>query len=124
LNPSFTISTNKTLLISIIVKANMSCEQEIKTYENKKELEQKQKFIDQIECFIKKNKPLDYIEPMSPNDQRYAKVMLAEFKKRKPGTLCGLGLSSYTSYAFYKSYENIDYFVVFNMGEIFSYAHY
>jgi hypothetical protein len=56
-----------------------------------------------IERFILHNKPVDMIEPMSPPDQINASKKLKAFKASKPGTICGVGFSGYTCYAFYKS---------------------
>jgi hypothetical protein len=84
----------------------------------------RRKNADIIEDFMKKNKPLDYVEPMSPPDQQYAYSVLQELKTSPPGTLRDLGLSSYTCYRFYKGYDNKDYFLVFSMGELVSYAKY
>jgi len=84
----------------------------------------RRKETDYIEDFMKKNKPLGYIEPMSPPDQEYVYSVLPQLKTTPPGTLSALGMSSYTSYKFYKGFDNRDYFLVFNMGELISYAEY
>lgn len=75
-----------------------------------------------IERFILHNKPVDMIEPMSPPDQMYASKKLKEFKASKPCTLCGVGFSGYTCYAFYKSKKGTNYFVTFSSGKVLSYA--
>jgi hypothetical protein len=47
---------------------------------------------------------------------------LKEFKASKPCTLCGVGFSGYTCYAFYKSKKGTNYFVTFSSGKVLCYA--
>jgi hypothetical protein len=77
---------------------------------------------EKIETFILLNNPVDAIEPMSPPDQIYASKKMKEFKESKPQTLCGVGFSGYTCYAFYKNKDDKNYFVTFSMGKVASYA--
>jgi len=75
-----------------------------------------------IERFILYNKPVDMIEPMSPPDQINASKKLKAFKASKPGTICGVGFSGYTCYAFYKSSDEKNYFVTFSSGRVLCYT--
>ena len=78
--------------------------------------------LNNIELFINSKPPVDYIEPMSPPDQEYATKKIHEFKCGLPGTLCSVGYSGYTSYAFYKSKKGKNYFVTFSSGKVMCYA--
>jgi hypothetical protein len=80
------------------------------------------KNINNIEAFINLKPPVEYIEPMSPPDQEYATKKIGEFKKSSPGTLCPVGYSGYTCYAFYRNRVGKDYFVTFSGGKILCYA--
>lgn len=80
------------------------------------------KNLNNIELFISSKPPVDYIEPMSPPDQEYASKKIDEFKRGAPGTLCSVGYSGYTSYAFYKSKKGKNYFVTFSSGKVMCYA--
>jgi len=75
-----------------------------------------------IEKFILSNKPVDVIEPMSPPHQVHASKVIEEFKSSKPQTICGIGFSGYTSYAFYKSKDEKNYFVTFSSGRVLCYT--
>ena len=78
--------------------------------------------LNNIELFISSKPPVDYIEPMSPPDQEYASKKIDEFKSGPTGSLCPVGYSGYTCYAFYKSKKGKNYFVTFSTGKVLCYA--